>query len=224
MRWRASAKALPGGRLRRCYSGTVLAAAAMLLIVLAESAPTPAPAATSSVQPASACSLLTGAEISASQGSELVEAGPTDFARDGVAVSRCFYRTRDMARSVSLDLNRADPAGHDPEAVRHRWQTMFHGKDKAGECESAAAPCAAPTEEAEERGREEGEPESKPEPVAALGDEAFWLGTSAFGALYVLDGDLFLRLSAGGPGDREAKLAQSRALATKALARLAGAR
>ena len=200
----------------------MLLPSAILLLVLA--GPHAAPTATAVVPPVSACSLLTGEQIAAAQGSEFVESGPTAFVRDGLAVSRCFFRTRDMARSVSLDLARADPASRDAEVVRHRWQSMFHGKAEAGECGSEASPCNDFAEEAEERGGEEGEPEAKPEPIAGLGDEAFWLGTGAFGVLYVLEGDAFVRISAGGPGDRESKLAQSRALATKALARLAAAR
>jgi hypothetical protein len=200
----------------------VLPAAALLLLVLAE--PATAPTATGAAPPASACSLLTGEELAATQGSELADANATALVRDGLAVSRCFFRTRDLARSVSLELTRVDAASPDRDAVRHRWQSMFHGPPDVGEREREPSRREGDAEEAKERGDEEGEPEGKPEPIAGLGDEAFWLGTAAFGALYVLDDDVFVRLSVGGPGDREAKLAQSRALAVDALARLAGGR
>jgi hypothetical protein len=101
---------------------------------------------------------------------------------------------------------------------------MFHDPAAAGEREREPSRREDDAEEAKERGGEESEPEAKPEPIAGLGDEAFWLGTATFGVLYVLDHEAILRVSVGGPGDREAKLAQSRALAAKALARLAGGR
>ena len=200
----------------------MLPAAAILLLVLAE--PAAAPTATAAAPPASACSLLTGEELAATQGSELAEANATALVRDGLAVSRCFFRTRDLARSVSLELTRVDAAIPDRDAVRHRWQSMFHGQAEVGEREREASHREGDAEEAKEHGEEAGEPEGKPEPVAGLGDEAFWLGTGTFGVLYVLEDQAFLRLSVGGPGDREAKLGQSRALAKKALARLAGGR
>ena len=193
--------------------------AVALLLALAEPA---APAAIGAAPAASACSLLTGEDLAAVQGSELAEANATALVRDGLAVSRCFFRTSDLARSVSLELTRVDAASPDRDAVRHRWQSMFHRPAEVGEREREPSRGEDDAEEAKERGAEESEPEAKPEAVAGLGDEAFWLGTGAFGVLYVLEDDAFLRLSVGGPGDREAKLAQSRALAAKALARLAG--
>ena len=91
----------------------MLPAAAILLLVLAE--PAAAPTATAAALPASACSLLTGEELAAAQGSELVEAAPMTAVRDGLAVSRCYFRTRDLARSVSLELTRLE--ARDGEAL-----------------------------------------------------------------------------------------------------------
>ena len=179
-------------------------------------------AAAGAAPPASACSLLTGEDLAAAQGSELAEANATALVRHGLAMSRCFFRTRDLARSVSLELTRVDAASSDRDAVRHRWQAMFHGPAEVGEREHEPSRREGDAEEAKERGDEEGEPEAKPEPIAGLGDAAFWVGTGMFGVLYVLEDGAILRISVGGPGDREAKLAQSRALAAKALARLAG--
>ena len=200
----------------------MLAAAAILLLILAE--PSVTPAATGAAPAASACSLLSGGDLAAAQKSELVEAAPTTLVRDGLVVSRCYFRTRDLARSVSLELTRLDAASPDQDAVRHRWRSMFHEPAAGGEREREPSRREDEAEEAKERGGEESEPEAKPEPVAGLGDEAFWLGTGTFGVLYVLEDEAFLRISVGGPGDRETKLARSRALAAKALARLAGRR
>lgn len=60
----------------------------------------------------------------------------------------------------------------------------------------------------------------EPRPVPALGDEAFWVGDRVTGALYVLRGDTFLRLSVGGVTDEAARLKRTRALAESAVRRL----
>jgi hypothetical protein len=57
-------------------------------------------------------------------------------------------------------------------------------------------------------------------PVPALGDEAYWVSDRVTGALYVLRGDAFLRLSVGGVADEAARLERARALAESALRRL----
>ena len=55
---------------------------------------------------------------------------------------------------------------------------------------------------------------------ATFGDEAFWVGDPLSGALYVLKGDVFLRVSVGGPTDEAQKIKRARALASHALKRL----
>jgi hypothetical protein len=62
---------------------------------------------------------------------------------------------------------------------------------------------------------------AEPRPVPALGDEAFWVGDRVTGALYVLRGDAFLRLSVGGVADEAARLERARVLAESVLPRLA---
>ena len=59
-----------------------------------------------------------------------------------------------------------------------------------------------------------------PKPIAGLGDEAFWVGDPLSGALYVLKGEIFLRVSVGGPTDEAQKIKRARALASRALKRL----
>jgi len=198
-----------------------VAAATLFLFLVA---PGTAPATASATPPFSVCALITSEELAAAQGSELAEATATAQVRDGLAVSRCFFRTRDFARSVSLEVTRADSKSNDSDGLRRRWQAMFHDKSEEREREREPVRRDDEAEEAAERGVEEAEREAKPESIAGLGDEAFWLGTSSYGVLYVLESDLFLRLSVGGPGDRDTKLGQSRAFAAKALARLAGGR
>ena len=57
-------------------------------------------------------------------------------------------------------------------------------------------------------------------PVAGLGEEAYFVGTAVYGALYVLHDDLYFRVSTGGPGDLAAKLDRARALARHVISKL----
>ncbi|HEV8241416.1 MAG TPA: hypothetical protein VGS57_18785 [Thermoanaerobaculia bacterium] len=186
------------------------AAAPLLIFLTGLAAPNAVPTPAS---PPAACALITGDELEAAQQSELSEATATELVRDGLAVSRCFFRTRDFARSVSLEITRRLPESRDAGGPRERWQAMFHGDADKEEREHEPSRGGAGTEEGEKQ---------EPQPIAGLGDEAFWLGTGTYGVLYVLEGELYLRISAGGPGSREEKLLHSRVLATRALARLAG--
>jgi hypothetical protein len=53
-----------------------------------------------------------------------------------------------------------------------------------------------------------------------VGEEAFWTGTRVGGALYVLKGNVYIRISVGGPGDQNAKMEKSKTLAEKVVGRL----
>jgi len=69
-------------------------------------------------------------------------------------------------------------------------------------------------------GREEGEEGTPPKKMDGVGEEAFWAGNRVGGALYVLKGDVFIRISVGGPDNQEKKIEKSKTLAQKALGRL----
>jgi len=56
--------------------------------------------------------------------------------------------------------------------------------------------------------------------IAGVGEEAYWTGNRFAGALYVLRGDMFLRISVGGIRDQQARIATAKALALAALKRL----
>ena len=75
-------------------------------------------------------------------------------------------------------------------------------------------------EKVPERKKEEGEEAKEPLKVEGIGDEAFWTGNRVGGALFVLKGDAYIRISVGGAGDQAAKIDKSKALAEKALRRL----
>jgi hypothetical protein len=60
----------------------------------------------------------------------------------------------------------------------------------------------------------EGEKEgNKPRPIGGLGEEAYWIGNPVAGALYVLQGGVFLRISVGGVREESARIEKSKALA-----------
>ena len=85
--------------------------------------------------------------------------------------------------------------------ARQYWQRQFKREDR------------------EERG-EAGEKDGPPKRLAGLGDEAFWVGDPVTGALYVLRGEVFLRVSVGGPPNQSQKIKRARTLAIYALKRL----
>jgi hypothetical protein len=156
-----------------------------------------------------ACGLLTAAEIAAVQEATLVEAKASASREEGAAVSQCYFQTDPPARSVSLRWVTAAKDG-DRDAARERWQEIFHGEREEEE------------RDADRQGKKEGEEEERPpQPVAGLGDEAFWTGGAAAGALYVLAGDSFLRVSVGGVSDGALRIEKTKQLAAAALRRVA---
>ena len=56
--------------------------------------------------------------------------------------------------------------------------------------------------------------------VKGIGDEAFWVGGPITGSLYVRRGESVLRVSVGGKGSEDEKIAKSKTLAKKALRKL----
>ena len=107
--------------------------------------------------------------------------------------STCFYQLPSFVNSVSLDLTRG--------GGRDFWREHF-------------------LEREEEEAEEEGEEKRPPKEVEGIGDAAFWAGSRMAGSLYVLKGDNVLRVSVGGAGTEEEKIAKSKNLAKRALKRL----
>ena len=56
--------------------------------------------------------------------------------------------------------------------------------------------------------------------IEGLGDSAYWTGNERMGAVHVLKGRHYLRISVGGPGDPEAKINRCRALLEAVMKRL----
>lgn len=146
--------------------------------------------------PIDACSLITSEEIEAVQGEPLKETKPAQRAERGLAISECFFTLPTFANSISLSVAQKG-GGPDARDAREFWQETFGD---------------AATKESEKSG--------PPRKMEGVGDDAFWTGDDRMGALYVLTGSRYLRISAGGPGDQAAKIKKCQALAEMVLKRL----
>ena len=56
--------------------------------------------------------------------------------------------------------------------------------------------------------------------VRGVGDDAVWSGNHLVGSLYILSRDAIVRISVGGPGTRDEKIARAKRLGARALKRL----
>ena len=146
------------------------------------------------------CRLLTDAEMRAVQGHAPTQKIQSEQPAGSFRFTQCFYRTAELSSSVSvaLGLPLTDSKRSGP---RDYWQAQFKREDR------------------DER-EESDEKKQLPRRLAGFGDEAFWVGDPVTGALYVLKGDIFLRLSVGGPPAQAEKIKRAKALAVYALKRL----
>lgn len=161
-----------------------------------------------------ACMLLTSAELQATVGEPLAEARPSTQPAGRIQTSACLFRTPTFAKSVSLTL--ALPASAtSASALREFWRNQFHAtrekeEDTAGEHREAPSASEAELARGARRARA----------ISGLGDDAFWVGSPISGALYVLAGDAFLRVSVGGIPSESSRLAKSKMAASAAIRRL----
>lgn len=164
----------------------------------------PAPVVSTSKPKLDACALLTPDEIKAIQGEAATDAKLSGQSSGGFSLSQCFFTLPTFENSISLMVAHRGE-GNDAREPKEFWRNNFHDKSRERERERERE------EEAEESG--------PPEKISGLGDEAFWLGNRMTGALYVLKGNSYMRISIGGPADKAGRK-RSRMLAEKALARL----
>jgi hypothetical protein len=158
--------------------------------------PTPTPAASQPVGDY-ACTLLTKEEIAAVQGEPFKDTKPSEKTSTGLIVSQCYFELPNTVNSVVLTVTRKAGGGRDPS---QSWQEIFHRERRGPE-------------------KEEGE-KNEPTKVEGLGDEAYWNATRVGGALFVLKGNTYLRISVGGAGNQAEKLEKSKTLAASVLKRL----
>ena len=130
------------------------------------------------------------------QGEALVGTKPATNQAQGLAMYDCFYTLPTFTNSISLSVTQPGPAAGARDA-RQSWEEML-----------AAANAKA------------SEKSGPPQTVDGVGEQAFWTGNERMGALYVLKGSRYLRISVGGPGDQATKIDKCRSLAEAALKRL----
>ena len=145
------------------------------------------------------CQLLSDAEVRAVQGHTPAQKIPSEQPSGAFRFTQCFYQTPEYASSVSVALGLPLAMDNKRSGPRQYWQEQFDKLVKP------------------KPGKKKKEP---PKPVAGLGAEAFWVGDPVSGALYVLKGDVLMRLSVGGPADQNEKIKRAKALAIHALKRL----
>lgn len=168
-----------------------------------------------------ACALLTSPEIRSVQGEPLKETKASGSAEKGFLISQCFFTLPTFNNSISLVVTQKGEGadGRDPKEF---WEATFD-KESESEREKERDKKSAKErekEKAREKGREEEEEAAPARRITGVGDEAFWTGSRVGGALYVLKGSTYLRISVGGAGDQQSKINKSKALARLALKRL----
>jgi hypothetical protein len=194
-----------------CSSGTIQQPSAMEITSASRSpASRPAPSESAAAKPnIDACALLTSREIESVQGEALKETKLTGQSAGGFSRSQCFFSLPTFTNSVSLLVTQKGE-GAGARNPKEYWRDTFHednAKDKDKD-----------RDRVDEKGEEEeGAP---PQKISGVGDEAYWTAGRVGGALYVLQGNAYLRVSIGGPSDPDNKLKKSKTLAQKALARL----
>jgi hypothetical protein len=156
---------------------------------------TPAEKVVATSAPIDACSLLTPDEIAAVQGESPQEMKPSEQPARGLMMYDCLFALPTFTNSISLSVAQSGSGGQaNPRDV---WQETF-----------ATANAKA------------SEKSPPPRPIEGIGEAAFWTGDDRIGALYVLKGARYLRISVGGAGDREEKINKCRTLAEAALTRM----
>jgi hypothetical protein len=157
------------------------------------------------------CSLLTSADIQAVQGDAAQESKPSTQPAGGLVMSQCLFRTASPSKSVSLSV--ASAGSVSPRAF---WQKQFHSGNLGPEEKEKDKPAAVGPKDA----KQEEDESTRPRTIKGVGEQAYWVGSPMVGALYVLKGNTFLRISVGGVREESARIEKSMALARLALKRL----
>ena len=162
--------------------------------------------------------MLTSDELHSVQGELLKDTKGTNRAEGGFFVSQCLFLLPTLSKSVALTVTAAGEGegGRDPKQY---WKEIFHRRGEASGRKDRETSKDKGVEKGE-REEVEMEQERPPEKVPGLGDEAFWAPSRIGGAIYVLKGDVFIRISVGGPDTPEIKMKKSKVFAEKILPRL----
>jgi hypothetical protein len=168
-----------------------------------------------------ACAMLNSKEIETVQGEAVKETKLSGQAGGGLMISQCFFTLPTFSNSISL-LVAQKGDGADAKDPKDFWRETFQ-KGSAEEKERERERDRKDRDKDKKAGgrsEEEEEEGTPPQKVTGVGDDAFWIGSRVGGALYVLKGNAYLRISIGGSGDQTNKINKSKTLAQKAIARL----
>ena len=162
-----------------------------------------------------ACSLATREEVAAIQGAKMLDPKSSEGPATDFLLSQCYYGSAEPDKSVSVGLMQRNPKDPGTRTITQFWHETF---DHFASTENG---------EGNEKNREESKGDEnkehegvRPQKIEGIGQASYWLGNPMGGILYVLKNDRMLRISFGGPGSANDKLAKSKALAQKALSRL----
>jgi hypothetical protein len=200
--------------IRMLFCGFLLSAAPLATGQTHDGSPPKAKAGSASAsakEKIDVCKLLSSAEVEAEQGEPVMEAKSSTRPSGRMLMSQCVFHTTTFAKSVNVALATPQRAGSSGLAPREFWQRQFHSTEVKEEETSVAG---------KESDQEREEEANKARPIGGLGEEAYWVGNPVAGALYVLQGGVFLRISVGGVREESARIEKSKVLARAAVKRL----
>jgi hypothetical protein len=164
------------------------------------------------------CGLISRDDVESIQGSSVKEIKANDNTNGGFRTTDCSYVGETAGQSVTLSLVQKNARSEKAIDPREYWKTSFSRYSDEAKGQEAEA----------EKEKSEGEHEIEvhpanvkpPKKIDDLGEAAFWTTDFTGGALYVLKGDIFIRVRVNGPESEESRIDKSKALAVKALSRL----
>ena len=165
------------------------------------------------------CSLISQEEVQSIQGAPVKNVEKKVTMNGGFRTADCLYTSEITDHSVSIALvgkNEGSPSARDPKEY---WMASFDRYLKTEQTRHDDEDAVGEGKESSERNEENKNIPPPPKKIDGLGDGAFWASDFAGGALYVLKGNVFIRIRVSGSEAEEVKIDQSKALAAKALAR-----
>ncbi len=203
-----------GHTIRMLCCGFLLSAALLATGRTHDSSPQKAKAGSvsaSAKEKIDVCKLLSSAEVEAVQGEPVMETKASTQPSGRMLMSQCVFHTTTFVKSVNVALATPQRAGSAGLAPREFWQRQFHSTE-INEQETRVAGSESEPEREEK--------ESKARPIGGLGEEAYWVGNPVAGALYVLHGNVFLRISVGGVREESARIEKTKILGRAIVKRL----
>lgn len=164
------------------------------------------------------CGLISREDVQSIQGSSIREIKPNENTNGGFHTTDCSYTGETADQSVTVSVVQKNASSEKAIDPREYWKTSFSRYSSEAKDHEAEV----------EKEQSEGEHEVQvhpanvkpPKKIDDLGEAAFWTTDFNGGALYVLRGDIFIRVRINGPESEESRIDKSKALAMKALSKL----